>query len=268
MRYSPRMRWYAVVVMVLLTAGCTSMWEKHQTRRAEAEARGDYLKAVSEQRWLIDNAFVFGPYEEHSPEADARRYRHLAQLAAKTGNYRMALDSLRQALNTDPTQAAAIQRQLDALPLSPAERARVNREFAWNIAALQPGDNDLAPAVDENACWSYRAREIRIRRQRTVTTEDGAQQQITYDARTWIFDSDRQLWRAAGEWMEDAGTETELVNGPQQPRYRALSSPAGRFYVDGKVPPCHRDAWQGPFDLTRGTIFVAAQLPAPPPPSH
>jgi hypothetical protein len=255
------MRWY-VMLLVVAIAGCTPTWERHQTQLAEAEARGDYTKALSEQRWLIDNAFIIGPREEHSPEADAKRYLHLARLAAKTGQYRTALDALRQALNSDPTQAAAVRRQLDALPLSPTERARLNREFAWNIAALQPGDDALAPEVDENVCWSYRVREIRILHERTVSTEDGMQRQVTYDARVWLFDSDAQRWHPAGGWISEAGTETEWVNGPHQPRYRALTASGSRFYTDGRVPPCHRSTWQGPYDVERGTIFVATQLPA------
>jgi len=261
MRYSPAMRWYVVLVVVVL-AGCTPTWERHQTQLAEAEAHGDYTKALGEQRWLIDNAFVIGPREEHSPEADAKRYLNLAKLAAKTGKYLLAVDSLRQALNTDPTQAAAVRRQLDALPLSPTERARLNREFAWNIAALQPGDSARPPEVDENVCWSYRVREIRILHERTVSTEEGMQRQVTYDARVWLFDSDAQRWHADGGWISEAGTETEWVNGASQPRYRALTATGSRFYTDGKVPPCHRTAWQGPYDVDRGTIFVATQLPA------
>jgi hypothetical protein len=45
-----------LVLAVVVVAGCTSTWERHQTQLAEAEAHGDYLKAVSEQRWLIDNS--------------------------------------------------------------------------------------------------------------------------------------------------------------------------------------------------------------------
>ena len=65
MRYSPAMRWYVVLVVVAI-AGCTPTWERHQTQLAEAEAHGDYAKAVGEQRWLIDNAFTIGPREQHS----------------------------------------------------------------------------------------------------------------------------------------------------------------------------------------------------------
>ena len=261
MRYSPRMRRFLVLVVVAL-AGCTSTWERHQTKLAEAEAHGDYVGAVNEQRWLIDNAFMFGPRSEHNFEADARRYRHLAKLAAKTGNYRLAVDSLKQALNTDPSQAAAVRRQLDALPLTPSERAKLESEFSWNIAALRPGDEGQPLGVDENQCWSYRTLEVRLTHRRTVGTPDGMQRQVTYDARTWTFDSDAQRWHPVGEWRIDAGTETELVNGPSRPRYQALVAASCRFYTDGKVPPCHRDAWQGPYDADSGTIFIAAQLPS------
>jgi hypothetical protein len=186
MRYSVNMRRLLVLVVVVV-AGCTSTWERHQTQLAEAEAHGDYHEAVSEQRWLIDNAFVLGPRSEHNFEADARRYRHLAKLAAKTGNYRLAVDSLKQALNLDPSHAAAVQAQLDALPLTPSERAKLDSEFSWNIAALRPGDEGRPPAVEENLCWSYRVREVRVTHVRTVSTEDGMQRQATYDARAWTF---------------------------------------------------------------------------------
>jgi tetratricopeptide (TPR) repeat protein len=258
-----------LVLAVVAVAGCMSTWERHQTQLAAAEAHGDYIEAVSEQRWLIDNAFLFGPRSEHNFEADARRYRHLAKLAAKTGNYRLAVEALKQALNTDPSQAAAVRRQLDALPLSPSERAKVNSEFSWNIAALRPGDDSGSATEDEGRCWSYRILEVRVTHQRTVSTPGGMQRQVTYDARTWAFDSDAQRWRAADQWITDAGTETEWVNGPSQPRYQALIAANGRFFTDGKVPPCHRDAWQGPYDAESGTIFIAAQLPvAAPAASH
>jgi hypothetical protein len=256
------MRWFAVLV-VLALAGCTSTWERHQKKFADAEARGDDLKALSEQQWMIENAFIYGPHEEHSPEADARRYLRLAKLAAKAGKYQLAIQSLKLALDTDPTQAPAVRRQLNALPLSPKERNRLGQEFAWNIAALQPGDDALQPDADENVCWSYRVREVRVQ-QRTVSTPDGMQHRIEYDARSWFYDSAAHRWSVDGEWMTDAGSETQWVHGPSQPRYQALVAPGTRFYTDGRVPACHRGAWHGPYDLQSGTIFGAAQLPATP----
>jgi len=254
------MRWFVVLVVVAL-AGCTSTWERHQTKLAEAEARGDYLTALSEQQWIIENAFVYGPHEEHSPEADARRYLRLAKLAAKTGRYQLAIQSLKLALDTDPTQAPAVRHQLEALPLSAKERNKIGQEFAWNIAALLPGDDSQQPEVDETVCWSYRVREVRVQ-QRTVSTPEGMQRQVTYDARDWLYSSDTRRWSVDGEWTTDAGSETESVHGPRRPRYEALVAPGTRFYADGKVPPCHRDAWRGPYDSESATIFVAAQLPA------
>lgn len=254
------MRWLVVLVAVTVT-GCTSTWERHQTQFAEAEARGDYLQALSEQQWMIENAFIFGPREEHTPEADAKRYLQLAKLAAKTGKYELAVRSLKLALETDPTRAPAVRRQLDALPLSPKERERLDREFAWNIAALQPGDDALPLDADEDVCWSYRVSEVHIQHQITASTPDGMQRQVTYEARTWAYDSATQHWHPMGGWVVDAGSETEWVAGPSRPRYRALVTAGARFYTDGKVPPCHRDAWQGPFDRETGAIFVAAQLP-------
>ncbi len=42
--------------------------------------------------------------------------------------------------------------------------------------------------------------------------------------------------------------------------YEAIIAADHEFFSDDGVPPCHRARWHGPYD-TRGTIFVAEQLP-------
>jgi hypothetical protein len=254
------MRWAWLVVIGI--AACTSAWERHESSLRAHAANGEWDVATAEARWMIDNSFLQAPAGERTTEADAARQLRLAQLAAKSGDTRTAVQALREALTIDPSQASAIRAQLDALPLSAAEADRIKREFAWNIAALAPSDDALLQQERVDAeCWSYRVREVRIRRQRTVRTGIGMERQVTYDARTWVFDAGAHRWSADGEWVNDIGTEIEPVDGPQRPRYRALTDADHEFYVDGTVPPCHRDAWRGPFEAD-GTVFVAAQLPA------
>jgi len=50
-----------------------------------------------------------------------------------------------------------------------------------------------------------------------------------------------------------------MVDGPEQPRYRAVVAADGGFFVDGKVPACQQADWHGPYD-PQGTCFVAAHL--------
>jgi hypothetical protein len=252
--------------LLIFVAACGSAWDQHHTRLAEHEASGAYAGAIAEQRWLIDNAFYEAPSAERSDAAEAKRYLHLAELAGKSGNVRLAVQALREALTTDPDQAAAIRAQLDRLPLSPADAERLKREFAWNSAALAP-NGDLSTGATETQCWSYNIREVRIRHRRTVNAPEGMQRQVTYDARPWRFDAETGQWRAEGNWVVDAGTEVELIAGPSQPRYRAVTAADHEFYADGNVPPCHRAGWQGPYDAS-GTLFVAEQLPVTSPVNH
>ncbi len=248
------MRWCWVLLLLM---GCTSAWERHQAQLARTEASGTYDAAVAEERWLIDNAFFEAPELERSAPAEADRYIHLAVLAAKSGRTNMAREALRQALASDPHKAAAVRDTLNQLPLPPADRERFQQEFAWNMAALAPGEGFSA---DAGQCWSYRVREVRQRHRRTVQTPEGPQHEVTYDARPWAFDAHSRQWQAEGPWIEDVGSEAELVHGPEQPRYRALTAAEHEFYADDPIPPCHRSSWQGPYD-PKGTLFVAAHLP-------
>jgi hypothetical protein len=254
------MRWYAVLLLFVV-AGCTSTWERHESLLAEQEERGEYAQATATARWLVDNAFYQASPTERTPAAEAARYLRLSRLAAKAGDVHAAVEALRDALTADPSHAAAVRERLERLPLSDSERARLKREFAWNIAALAPSDDALLEEQSDGAqCWSYRVREVRVRHQRIVQTAEGPERQATYDARSWVFDVSAGRWYPDGGWIADAGTEVELLSGPDQPRYRAVVAADQRFYTDDTVPPCHRAGWQGPYD-PKGTVYVAAQLP-------
>jgi hypothetical protein len=254
-------RWGWLLIFVV---GCTSAWDRHRARLAEHESQRNYAAAVADARWMVDNAFSQAPASEHTPAGDAARYLRLADVATQAEMPRVALDALRDALTADPSQAPAVHARIARLPLPAAERDRIQREFAWNIAALAPADDTFVGAHDDRPqCWSYRVREVQLRVRRTVKTPGGMERQVTYDSRPWVFDAARQRWNADGEWVTDAGTEVEPVDGPARPRYRALTAADHHFYADERVPPCHQAAWQGPYD-TNGTVFVAAQLPPTP----
>jgi hypothetical protein len=253
------MRW-AWILLLVVAAACTSSWERHESSVVKHEANAEYAQAIADERWLIDNAFHGAPAEERSPAVEAERYLHLAQLAAKAGRLNLAVEALRHALISDPHQAGAVRAALERLPLPPAELESRREEFAWNSAALAPAD---APDGDHNGaqCWSYRVREIRLRHERTVRTARGMQRQATYDARPWVFHAESRLWHAEGPWITDIGTEVEAVNGPQRPRYRAITAAEHQFVADEPIPPCHRSGWQGPYDAG-GTVFVTGHLPS------
>jgi hypothetical protein len=252
------MRWGWILLFVVVAA-CTSPWERHESTLAKDEANAQYPSAIADERWLIDNADQEAPAAERSPAAEAERQLHLAHLAAKAGRLNLAIEALRQALASDPHQAGAVRTALEQLPLPPAEMERRKQEFAWNSQALAPADE---PYDDHNGtqCWSYRVREIKLRHQRTVRTANGLQRQATYDARPWVFHADSHQWQAEGPWITDAGIAVEAANGPEQPRYRAITAAEHQFFSDEPIPPCHRSGWQGPYD-SGGTIFVAARLP-------
>jgi len=257
-----RMRW--ICALLVLVSGCASFsspWERHQQSLAQDEAQGQYAQAAAEVQWMIENALLQGPANQQTPQAEAARYLHLADLAAKAGNQRLAVEALRETLTIDPHQAPKIRARLAKLPVSAVERERLEREFAWNSAALAPADDAVLEADPAQPdCWSYRASEVRIRHRRTLRTADGMQRRVSYAARQWLFDTVTRAWRPDGAWLEDAGAVAELVEGPAQPRYRAVVAANHGFYVEGTVPACHRDAWQGPYDRD-GTGFVAAHLP-------
>lgn len=250
-------RWW--LLPLLAAAACTSAWERHESSLAKDEAEAQYSMAIAEERWLIDHASEEAPEGARSPAAEAERHLHLAQLAAKAGRLNLAVKELRRALTTDPHQAEAVRTALEQLPLPPAELELRKQEFAWNSAALAPKDEPHGD-YGRTHCWSYRVREVRLRHQRTVRTAEGLQRQATYDARPWAFHAHSRQWQVEGPWITDVGTEVEAVDGPGQPRYRALTAAEHEFFADEPIPPCHRRGWQGPYD-SNGTIFVATRLP-------
>jgi hypothetical protein len=256
------MSWGGLLLLGVAACG-PSMWDRHKAALRDDAADGHWEAAMAEQQWLITNAFMHAPVEDRTREAEAARQLHLARLAGKAGDNRTAVQALREALATDPSQAGAVRAQLDTLRLSPAEAEQVKYEFAWNLAALAPGEDALAHAQPAGSeCWSYRVQEVRIRQQRTLRTANGMERQVTYDARPWVYDARAHRWAADGAWVDDVGTESEPLDGPPRPRYRAVVAAEHEFYADGAVPPCHRQAWRGPFE-TDGTVFVATQLPKP-----
>ncbi|MBI3785127.1 MAG: hypothetical protein HY270_17185 [Deltaproteobacteria bacterium] len=251
------------VVWLALLVGCTSNWKKHEIQLIEAERSSDWAHAKSEAHWLIDNAFVEAPPEERSTADEADRYLRLADIAAKSGDNKQAVEALRQALMIDSSCAGSVRTKLERLDLPARERQRVFEEFAWNIAALGPDDSGLLEYQREQAqCWSYHVREIRIRHNLVINTDHGRERRVSYDARPWRFDAESERWIQEGNWMLDAGSESEAVEGPPSGRYQAVVAADRAFYADGKVPPCHRDAWKGPYS-ENDTTFVATRLPRP-----
>ncbi|MFQ5667523.1 MAG: hypothetical protein ACE5I7_14020 [Candidatus Binatia bacterium] len=261
-RYSAAVRRCCLFLLLCWVVGCTSAWDRRQSLLAEHEGQGKYVEAAADARWLIDNAFYRAPPGERTSAAAASRYLRLATLAAKAGNAGVAVEALREAVRIDPRQGPAIRAQLEQLPVTETERTRLRQEFRWNITALAPrGLPSLQAARASAHCWSYHVEEVRKRRYRTVSTPEGKQHEVTYDARPWVFDAEAGQWRPVGPWKHDAGMETEDAQGPQQPRYRALLAPGGRFYASETVPPCHRAGWEGPYGAN-GTVFVATRLPS------
>jgi hypothetical protein len=166
------------------------------------------------------------------------------------------VSALRRALFTDPDVAPAVRTRLSRLSLRAEDRQRLAQEFGWNMTALAPAASDAV--ADE--CWSYRVREVRVRRRRTVGTAHGMERQLTYDARAWRFDAERQDWQPESEWRFDTGTETQPIHETARPHFRALDSSDHHFLATDGVPPCHRLAWSGPFDAD-GRLFVTSHLP-------
>jgi hypothetical protein len=249
--------------LLLMLVGCATAWEKHTQRRDQALARLAIDDAVDEQRWLIDNAITEAPIPERGSDAEFTRLVQLADLYVLAGNTDEAIGVLRTALHTVPTRHEEVRRRLVQLPLTPAERRRVNEEFRWNLQALLPNavaaaDADTGPPE----CWSYRVRQIHLRRREVRQSPEGGERYVSYDARSWRYEERQDAWHAEGGWMEDIGAEVERVAGPPRPRYRAITAAHDGFFTEGPVPPCHRPDWTGPFDAERDRLFVAQQLPS------
>jgi len=253
------MRWLCGLLVV---AGCTytSAWDRHKTQLGLYSNHGQYEAATVEAQWMITNAFKEAPKNELTMEAEARRYLRLAEFAAKSGDTRLAVSSLQAALNEDPNLAPDVRKQVDQLPVSPAELDRLKQQFAWNITAIDPEHEAYVEHPAPSDCWSYDANEIRIRQRQTLRTVNGMQRQVVYDTRSWTFDPTSGRWSVRGAWVLGAGTETELVDGPARPGFQAVLAADHGFYAAGTVPACHRAGWRGPYD-SNGTGFVAPHLP-------
>jgi hypothetical protein len=255
-----------LLILVCVAGGCASPWSKHQQQLAQYESAGDWEGAMREARWMIDNALMFAPAEERSSTVDADRHLLLADFATRAGKTREAVEALREALMRDPTSTPSILRKLERLPLSPAERKRIEAEFAWNMAVLAPGDPGWIESQRQlGGCWSYRVRQIRLHRPRVTQTERGREQQVSYDARAWRYDAETGQWLADSVWTPNAGAENHVLGTPEPPRFRAVLAADGGFLSDGAVPPCHREAWRGPY-LSDGTWFTTPRLPESPAP--
>ncbi|MBI4515313.1 MAG: hypothetical protein HY699_05800 [Deltaproteobacteria bacterium] len=249
----------AVILLLLVSAGCSTAWQRHGRAFQEAQADGKLDEALREQQWLIDHAFSDAPAAERGKRAEAERYLNLAALTAQAGNGNDAIEALRLALQTDPTHHEAVLRQLEQLPLPPRERRRVTAEFRWNLLALLPGvvvpDDSLLP------CWPYRVRQVQVHRIEVRQGVGGGERIITYDGRSWVYDPEADSWHPDGGWVADLGAETERVLGPTRPRYRAIVAADGGFFAEGPIPPCHHSRWSGPFDAERNGLFVTPRLP-------
>jgi hypothetical protein len=247
-----------LILCLLVLGACTSTWDKHRLNLEDAASRGDMVTAVREQQWLIDHASRHAPKGERGPQAQVDRHLELARLSVRGGAVGDAIEALRLALQADPTRYDEITTEVMRLPLSAEQLQRLDAEFRWNRKALLP---NLNLTDDVRSCWSYRVREIRVRRTEIRQGLAGSERVTTYDARSWVFDAGRESWRADGDWVEDIGAETERVFAAQRPRYRAILAADRGFFFEGPLPPCHREGWTGPFDPERDRLFVTRHLP-------
>jgi len=249
----------AVAVLVVLSA-CTSSWERHEQSAIDKRAAGDFAGAAQAQKWLVDNSFQDAPSSQRGPRWEAQRLLDLADLQARSGQTAAAIDTYREILRVDPTVIEAVLVGVGMLDIPEERRNALMDELVQNVVVIdQRVLVGIAPS--EGRCFSYVAHEIRIRRRDRTTGPQGFEHHVIYDARPWMFDAGHETWRADGEWISDAGSEIQRVNGPPNPRYQAILDADGGFYVDGGVPGCHVSYWRGPYDVARRTTYVARRLP-------
>lgn len=255
------MRWTARgAVVLLLLCGCTSSWDRHKQLVADRSAAGDWEGAAQAQKWLVDHDYRDAPDGERGPRFEAVRLLDLGDYLARAGQIPAAVETYREVLTVDPSQIEAVLVGIGMLEIPEERREALMDELVQNVVVIdQRVLLGLSPA--ERRCWSYVAHEIRVRRQDRSTGLQGFEHHVVYDARPWVFDVGRQSWRADGEWIADAGSEVQRVNGPPNPRYNAILDADGGFYVDGAIPGCHAPMWRGPYDVARGTAYVARRLP-------
>lgn len=253
-------RLFVAVVVLMAMAGCTSSWDRHKQLVQDRQATGDYLGAAQAQKWLVDHALQDGPTTERGPRWEAARLLELGDMQAKSGQPAAAVESYREVLRIDPTLIEPVLVGVGMLEIPEERRNALMDELVQNVVVIDQRVL-IGIAPNEGRCYSYVAHEIRVRRRERTTGPKGFEHRITYDARPWVFDAGHQTWRADGEWITDAGSEVQRVNGPPNPRYQAIDEADGGFYVDGGVPGCHASSWRGPYDQARRTTYIAGRLP-------
>lgn len=251
----------AAVVLALFT-GCASSWERHVELVEIRRDAGDYAGAAHAQKWLVDHSFRDAPERERGPHWEASRLLDLAELQGRSGQTSAAVATYREVLRFDPTQIEAVLVGIGMLDLPESRRNSIMDELVQNVVVIDQRVL-VGLAADEPSCYSYVAQQIQVRRRDRSMGAEGFEHHLTYNARPWVFDASRGVWRADGEWILDAGAETQRVNGPPNPRYQAILDADGGFYVDGSVPGCHAEWWTGPYDAARRTAYVARRLPGP-----
>lgn len=249
-----------VAVGLVVLSGCTSSWDRHKQLVETRRLSGDYAGAAQAQKWLVSNSFRDAPKSELGPQWEAARLLELGDLQAQAGQTVAAIDTYREVIRTDPTQIEAVLVGVGLLDLPEERRNALLDEFVQNVVVI---DQRVLVGINpqQSTCYSYVAHEIRIRRRDRTMGAQGFEHHLIYDARPWMFDANRKGWRADGEWILDAGSEVQRVNGPPNPRYQAILDADGGFYVDGNVPGCHAEFWRGPYDQARRTTFTARRLP-------
>ena len=227
---------------------------------ADRRASGDYAGAAQAEKWLVDNSFQDAPNAERGPRWEAARLLDLGDFQARSGQTIAAIDTYREVLRVDPTLIEQVLVGIGMLDLPEERRNALMDELVQNVVVI---DQRVLVGISpsEPKCFSYVAHQIRIRRRDRTTGTEGFEHHVNYDARPWVFDMAHESWRADGEWIEDAGTEVQRVNGPPNPRYQAILDADGGFYVDGNIPRCHAGMWRGPYDAARHTTYVAQRLP-------
>lgn len=249
----------AFAVLAILLVSCTSAWERHRQLVDDHRAAGDVGSAAAAQKWLVENAFLHAPEAERGPEHDADRLLVLADLLAGAGQVRPAIELYREVLRLDRTRAEDVLTGIGLLPIPPDLRNAYLDEFARTALSLDPGAR--IGRQPGQACWSYGAREIRVRSIWTTKGPDSLERHARYDARRWSYDAGRDIWQPDAEWVRDAGAEIQPVAGAANPRYTAILDADGGFLADVAIPPCHQPEWHGPYDTRWGTIFTAPELP-------
>ncbi len=249
-------------VGLMLLAGCASSWERHKELVDVRRGAGDYAGAAHAQQWLVDHGFTDAPSREKGPRWDAERMLDLADLQGRDGQTSAAIQTYREVLRIEPNQIEAVLVGVGMLDLPESRRNALMDELVQNVVVIdQRVLVGIAP--NEPSCYSYVAHQIQIRRRDRSMGAEGFEHHLTYDARPFVFDIARGSWRADGEWIVNAGSESQRVHAAPNPRFQAVIDADGGFYVDGSVPGCHARGWTGPYDAARRTTYVARELPGP-----